>query len=138
MADSTLRTQLVYHRVYPDARAKWGWYGESHFDIVKVEQNLANAVPTAPPFYLSVNKPASGYLFYSFEPGWIGDWHLSPARQFMAILSGACEVETSDGNVKRFGPGDIILLEDTWGKGHRLRNISEDYLNFFVVRIPVT
>ena len=56
----------------------------------------------------------------------------------MAILSGACEVETSDGNVKRFGPGDIILLEDTWGKGHRSRNIGEDYLNFFVVQISVT
>jgi oxalate decarboxylase/phosphoglucose isomerase-like protein (cupin superfamily) len=43
-----------------------------------------------------------------------------------------------DGVVRQFGPGDIILLEDTWGKGHRTRNIGDGYADFLVVPIPET
>jgi hypothetical protein len=32
------------------------------------------------------------------------------------------EMETTDGTVKRLGPGDLVLLEDTSGKGHVTRN----------------
>ncbi len=137
MIDASSLSQLQYHRIYSDARAKWGWYGESHFDLVKIKQSLVNAAPPAPPLYLSGEEPASKYVFYSFEPGWIGDWHPAPARQFMVLLSGTVEIETSDGNIQRFKPGDILLLEDTWGKGHRLRNTGEEYLHFFVVQLPV-
>ncbi|MDD1678826.1 MAG: cupin domain-containing protein [Methanomicrobiales archaeon] len=119
---------LEYHRIYP------GTDGESHFGTVKVEETLVNAAPPAPPLYLSVDKPASKYLFYSFQPGWTGDLHPSPARQFLVLLSGEVEVETSDGGVQQFGPGDIILLEDTWGKGHRSKNIGDEYLHFFGVQ----
>jgi hypothetical protein len=130
--NSPTLTQLTYHRIYPDT------IGESHFDTVMVEQHLVNAAPPAPPLYLSENTPASRYLFYSFEPGWTGDLHPAPARQILALLSGTVEVETSDGTVMQFGPGDLILLEDTWGKGHCSRNIGDEYLNFFVVQIPAT
>lgn len=94
------------------------------------------AAPPAPPLYLSANKPATSYLFYSFQPGWYGDWHPVPARQFMALLSGKVEVETSDGDIRQFGPGNIILLEDMGGKGHRSKNTGDEYLSFFVVQIP--
>lgn len=105
---------------------------------IRLRSNSISGMPChLPPLYLSVDKSASKYLFYSFAPGWIGDWHLAPARQFMVLLSGEVEVETSDGTLKRFGQGDIFLLEDTWGKGHRLRNIGEEYLHLFVVQIPV-
>jgi quercetin dioxygenase-like cupin family protein len=101
-----------------------------------VEQNLVAAAPPAPPLYASASSPASGYLFYSFEPGWIGDLHPAPARQFLVLLSGMVEVETSDGDVRRFGPGDLGLLEDTSGKGHRTRNIGNGYAMFLVVPVP--
>ena len=94
------------------------------------------AAPPAPPLYVSAANPASKYLFYSFEPGWIGDLHPAPARQFLALLSGTVEVETTDGTVRRFGPGDLVLLEDTSGRGHRTRNIGDGYLTFFVVPAP--
>ena len=119
-----------YTRIYPDAQ------GESHFDTVAVEQSLATAAPPAPPFRVSAPGHASKYLFYSFEPGWTGDLHPAPARQFLALLPGAVEVETSDGSVRGFGPGDLILLEDTSGKGYRSRNIGDERLTFFVVPAP--
>ncbi len=65
---------VKYHRIFADAQ------GGSHFDSVTVEQSLASGAPPAAPFYVSDDKPASKYRFYSFQPGWIGDWHPCPAR----------------------------------------------------------
>ncbi len=122
---------VKYHRIYADTQ------GGSHFDSVTVEQNLASGAPPAAPFYVSGDKSASKYRFYSFQPGWIGDWHPCPARQFLALMSGAVEMETTDRTVRRFMPGDLVLLEDTSGKGHLTRNIGEGYSTFFVVPAPV-
>jgi quercetin dioxygenase-like cupin family protein len=41
-------------------------------------------------------------------------------------LSGEIEAEVSDGEVRRFGPGAVILLEDTSGPGHITRVVGED------------
>ncbi len=125
-------THVTYHRVFADAQ------GGSHFDTVTIEQRLAAGAPPAPPFYVSADAPASRYRFYSFEPGWFGDLHPAPARQFLALLSGEAEVETTDGEVRRLVPGDLVLLDDTTGKGHRTRNIGDGYLTFFVVPAPAT
>jgi hypothetical protein len=86
---------------------------------------------------LSDIEPASRYLFYSFKAGWYGDLPPSPSRQFLALLPGMVEVETSEGTVKQPGAGDLILLEDTSGKGHRSRNTGTGYLNLFFVQVPV-
>jgi hypothetical protein len=53
-------------------------------------------------------------------------------------MSGAVEMETTDGTVRQFGPGDLILLEDTSDKGHVTRNIGEGYATFLVVPVPKT
>ena len=121
---------VKYHRIYADEQ------GGSHFDSVTVEQRVAAGAPPAAPFYVSGDNPASKYRFYSFQPGWIGDWHPCPARQFLALMSGAVEMETTDGTVRRLGPGDLVLLEDTSGKGHVTRNIRDGYSTFLVVPAP--
>jgi len=120
---------VKYHRIYADAQ------GGSHFDSVTVEQSLASGAPPAAPFYVSLDKPASKYRFYSFQPGWIGDWHPCPARQFLALMSGSVEMETTDGTVRSLKPGDLVLLEDTTGKGHVTRNTGDGYATFLVVPV---
>ncbi|MFA4876390.1 MAG: cupin domain-containing protein [Methanoregula sp.] len=122
--------RVKYHRLYADAD------GKSHFDTVTVEQHLATGAPPAAPFYISGDQLASKYRFYSFQPGWIGDWHPCPARQFLALMSGTVEMETTDGTIRRFVPGDLVLLEDTSGRGHVTRNLSSGYSTFFVVPAP--
>jgi len=123
-------TQVTYHRLYSDTQ------GDSHFDVVTIEQRLASGAPPAAPFYVSEDRPASKYRFYSFEPGWIGELHPAPTRQFLALMSGDVEMETTDGTVRRFGPGDLVLLEDTSGRGHVTRNIGDGYATFLVVPAP--
>jgi quercetin dioxygenase-like cupin family protein len=122
--------QVTYHRIYVDSQ------GNSHFDVVTVEQSLMQAAPPAAPFYVSEDGTAVKYRFYTFEPGWIGELHPAPTRQFLALMSGAVEMETTDGTVRRLTPGDLILLEDTSGKGHVTRNIGEGVCTFFVVPVP--
>jgi quercetin dioxygenase-like cupin family protein len=128
---SSNSNQVTYHRISVDS------HGESHFDIVTVEQSLARAAPPAAPFYVSEDRPASKYRFYTFEPGWVGELHPAPARQFLALLSGEVEMETTDGTVRRLGPGDLVLLEDTSGRGHVTRNTGDGYATFLVVPAPV-
>ncbi|KUG15354.1 hypothetical protein ASZ90_014991 [hydrocarbon metagenome] len=125
-------TRVLYHRILTDDR------GNSHFDTVKVGQMLTQAAPPAAPFYVSGDNPASKYRFYTFEPGWIGELHPAPTRQFLALMSGEVEMETTDGTVKKLGPGDLVLLEDTAGKGHVTRNIGKGYAMFLVVPVPAT
>ena len=129
MVDPVLAQPLKHHRMYSDSS------GESHLDLVEVKQSLADATPPAPPLYLSAFSPASKYGFYTAPPRWIGDWHPAPAKQFMVLLSGEWDVETSDGSIVRLSPGDVIFVEDTWGKGHRSRNVGEVDCHYFVVQI---
>ena len=131
MVDLAQHQSLKHYRIHGDDS------GESHLDQIQVKQSLVNAAPPAPPFYVSTFNPASKYGFYSAPPGWIGDWHPAPAKQFMVLLMGALDVEASDGDVVRLHPGDVLLVEDTVGKGHRSRNSGEGYCRFFVVQIPV-
>ncbi len=118
-----------YHRIYADEQ------GGTHFDVVKVGQNLAAGAPPAAPFYVSGDNPATKYRFYTFQPGWIGDWHPCPAKQFLSLMKGAVEMETTDGTIRQLRPGDLVLLEDTTGKGHVTRNIGDGYAIFLVVPV---
>jgi hypothetical protein len=120
---------VKYTRVYADAD------GESHFEDVEVAMEEAVFAPPAPPLKLSEFIASSRFTFLSASPGWTGDWHPSPARQFTLYLQGEIEGETSDGEVRRFGPGDAVLLEDTTGKGHRSRVVGDEDVILAVVQL---
>ncbi len=45
------------------------------------------------------------------------------------------DFEVSDGEVRRFEPGNVLLLEDTAGKGHVSRVIGGD-ATMAVVQLP--
>ena len=129
MVDSALLKPLKHYRMYTDQT------GESHIETVEIKQSLVKAAPPAPPLHLSAYHSASRCVFYSAQPGWFGDWHPAPARQYMVLLSGKVDVETSDGGTVNLVPGDVILVEDTWGKGHRSKNVGDGDFHFLVVQL---
>lgn len=52
----------------------------------------------------------------------------------MIILRGTVEVRTTDGAVRRLGPGTAVHLEDTTGPGHATRILpGEDWVAFVIV-----
>ena len=64
--------------------------------------------------------PLTGLTARSYNPSQVA-WHVAPQRQFAINLTGELEVEVSDGSRRRLGPGDLVMLEDTHGKGHVTR-----------------
>lgn len=74
--------------------------------------------------HLSEAIAAKEVIFRRTDPDYDYDWHVAPARQYVVLLDGLIEIETSDGERRRFGGGDVLLVEDTTGKGHRSRHVE--------------
>lgn len=106
-------------RLYSDAN------GESHFEDVEIELELIDYAPPAPRLYLSAAMPAKAFVFMKTPGGWSSDWHPSSGRNMFFVLSGEWQVTASDGESRRFGIGSTLLVEDTTGKGHSSRVVSE-------------
>jgi hypothetical protein len=54
------------------------------------------------------------------------DFHNAPRRQYVVIMSGAMEIEISDGTKRQLVPGDVLVAEDLTGKGHITRGVGAD------------
>jgi hypothetical protein len=100
--------------------------GKSHFKDGAVRFESVNFAPPAPPVGLSEYISASKMVFFSIPSGWFGDWHPAPKKQFFCCLSGGAELTAGDGEVRRFGAGDVFLLEDVTGRGHTTRVIGDE------------
>ena len=70
-------------------------------------------------------KPSS-VTFRSQPVGLVQDWHTAPRRQYIVTLRGMAEIETGNGEIRHFGPGDVLLADDLTGKGHVTRVIGTE------------
>ena len=122
-------TSVSYVRIYADA------HGESHFEDVNVELSLIEVAPGISPLFASSFSEASRYAFLSAQPGWREDWHTAPQRQFLVYLAGVTEFRVSDGEVRRLGPGTIVLAEDTVGRGHISEVVGETAVKAVVIQL---
>lgn len=111
--------------------------GESHFvdtEIALVAQSFA---PPAPPLEVSDPIAADRGVFFRMPPGWFGDWHPTPCRQYFVQATGELEVRVSDGEIRRLRPGDVVFLVDTHGRGHTTRVVSDDAVCGVFVQLPI-
>jgi hypothetical protein len=51
--------------------------------------------------------------------------HEAPRRQFVLVLRGRLEVETSLGQHHELYPGDVMLADDVGSKGHYTRDVGD-------------
>ena len=82
----------------------------------------------------SPDLPASRLFFRDTPPAHVRELHNAPQRQFIFVAAGTAEVELDDGTRRRFGPGEVMFVEDTAGGGHITRTLGE--LRSFV-HVPV-
>ena len=75
---------------------------------------------------LTAMHDVKGIQFRVTEPGRFSDWHNAPRRQYVITLAGEAEIGIQDGTLRRFGPGDVLLADDTTGKGHSTRVTSSE------------
>ena len=103
--------------------------GESHFEDLEIELSPTNFAPPAPPLNFSQFFPTAQSYWVGGSSDWAGDTpHPSPRRQIICFLRGEVEEFASDGTSRRLAPGDVILIEDTWGKGHTARFFGDEVL----------
>lgn len=92
--------------------------GESHFKDLEIQLEANGEIG-----WLSAAQSVNQIIFRKVNPGYDYDFHRAPARQYIILLDGEIEIETSTGEKRNFVTGNILLVEDTWGKGHRTKNI---------------
>lgn len=110
--------------------------GRSHFDDLCLELDRADLAVSAPDIQVSVPIEVSLARFSVMPPGFFADWHPAPRRQYSLHLSGELEVEVGNGEIRRLGPGSIVLLEDVVGQGHRTRVVGEQPMVGVFLQIP--
>jgi hypothetical protein len=52
------------------------------------------------------------------------DWHPAPRRQYIVNLDAGVKITASDGESRLIGTGEVILVEDTTGKGHLSQHVE--------------
>ena len=105
--------QFSITRVYSDQN------GDSHFEDISLPLTSAGAIG-----YLSEKYNAEKLVFRKVLPGYDYAFHTAPTRQFIILLDGKIEIETSLGEKRIFSAGDVLQMEDTKGKGHKTRNLE--------------
>jgi hypothetical protein len=112
-------SRITYLKLYctPD--------NNSHFQSMTGKLRKTNFAPPAAPLYIGNNVRASTAFFGGFDAGWGAHdlesrlYHPTPAVQLLIILEGDFSITATDGETRRFGPGDVLRLEDTAPcKGH--------------------
>lgn len=96
-----------------------GTDGESHFEEVEIPLSVTGPLRRA-----SKDFQATGVSFKEYEKDYEIGWHPTSHREFVIMLEGAFEIEVGDGSKRQFGPGSIIMVEDTTGRGHMARTIN--------------
>lgn len=100
-------------RLYSDSN------GDSHFEDVQIPLGEAGSIGR-----LSQELPVKGIIFREVEPSYDWSFHTAPQKQYIILLDGEIEIETSLGVKRTFKAGEVLLAEDTTGKGHKTRNLQ--------------
>jgi len=113
-------SHIEYLRIYADA------VGCSHFEIKNIGLASKDYAPPAPPLNTSAAESAERSIFLELPVGWYGVWHPTPVRQWLILMSGECEFEAGDGERLTRKAGDVVLLDDTSGKGHQTNVLGNE------------
>ncbi len=115
---------MIFTRLYADSN------GESHFK----EEEVTLAKNERGTLRSEVIK-ATGVSVMITSATHDQEWHNPSHRQFVITLEGRIEIIASDGTKRQFGPGDIMLADDTTGRGHISRAVNNQPRKALVVTL---
>jgi hypothetical protein len=101
------------HNLFADAE------GETHFRDIEVAWDEEREFSK-----YSKRLPATGIIFRETSGDYDLDWHPAPRRQYIINLEGAVQITASDGESRIIGAGEVLLVEDTKGKGHLSKAVA--------------
>ena len=109
------------HNLYTDKN------GESHFRDIEVEWAEERRGSK-----LSKRLPATGIIFRQTKADNDLDWHQAPRRQYIVNLDAGVQITASDGECRTIGAGEVLLVEDTTGKGHLSKGLGKLRHSLFI------
>ena len=115
------------YRIFSDSK------GDSHIEEITVPLKDAGTIGR-----LSEEIPVAGLVFREVDASYDYDFHTAPQRQYVVLLDGELEIETSLHDKRVLKAGDILLAEDTTGKGHRSRNLKPVKRKSLFITLPET
>ena len=111
--------KLTMTNIFPITRIYSGNDEDTYFEDIIIPMKHVGDIGS-----LSEATPVKSIIFREVIPSYDYDFHNAPQRQYLVLLDGVIEIETSLGDKRVFKAGDIVLLEDIAGKGHKTRNIK--------------
>jgi len=112
-------------RIYSDNN------GDARFEDVSIPLNDAGEIGK-----LSEALPVKTIIFREVDATYDYDFHNAPQKQYLILIDGEIEIETTLGEKREFKAGDVILLEDTDGKGHRTKNLQSIKRKSIFITVP--
>ena len=119
---------MDYVRIYSDE------HGESQFEDVALDMTVEQYASAE--WLISEPLRVAELRFRRVVTEFPDEPHVAPRRQLIVGLAGEAEVEVSGGETRRFGPGSVVLVEDTTGKGHRTRRIGDTVRETLFISLP--
>ena len=105
--------------------------GETHFGVQDLpDREVAMGPPPNPTGQMSDFGAVTTMCVFSVPAGTTAPAHNAPQPYIVIVLSGEGEVLTSDGEARRFQPGELLFCNDLTGKGHMTRAITDLVLAF--------
>jgi len=92
---------------------------ESHFEDVEIPLRDLGTIGS-----ISKLNQATGIAFRETEGDYEFGFHNAPRRQYVINLDAAVEIETGDGTKRVLEAGEVLLAEDTTGRGHISRAVE--------------
>lgn len=93
--------------------------GETHFENLEIplidQGNIGFLSETLDVKKLQFRKVSAAYDY---------DFHCALQKQYIVLLDGEVEIETSLGEKRKFQTGEILLVEDITGKGYKTKNLE--------------
>lgn len=92
--------------------------GGSAFDdlVVPLDHEVTDAFDN--PLRFSLTFPSAAVRIFEAPVGMFQGWHNAPTRQICIMLEGIWEIGTTDGEKRRWGPGEAFLPDTVEGQGH--------------------
>lgn len=118
---------LTYARVFADDA------GGTRLEELTIEFDRELAAPPAQPLRFASLVALFGapldVMLVTGNASWAGaEPHPAPARLLFAILAGEWQVTVDGGLTRSFRAGELILFEDTAGRGHSSHLLADDSL----------
>jgi quercetin dioxygenase-like cupin family protein len=110
---------MQFTTIYTDTQ------GETRFGAREIPDHEAAFGPPPSPRGRTADFGAVTTMFaFSVPAGTDVPAHNAPQPYICIVLSGELEVAASDGEARRFAPGEMLLCEDLTGKGHVTRALT--------------